>query len=462
MNSIRRQLTRRLLVTVLGLLGLALAALLAAAGYAVVHQFDLALRAKALVISTVTTAASDGAVRVAFTDRFLHDFDDKQPHDFFQLRRADGTTVARSESLGAADLPARPGGTPDRPRFWFCSLPDGEPGRALGFVFRPKVATGVTAPELTLVVVSDREELDDALLFLLLLAAGSAVLLTLATLALVPRVLRRGLAPLDALGERAAGIDAESLATRFPETELPAELRPIAGRLNALLARLEQSFERERRFSADFAHELRTPLAELTSLAENALKWPEARDPATDAENLAIARQMGSLVTRMLALARGEHGQLAARFEPLDLAPLMAEAWRPYAARAVERGIAVEFTLAPAVRATADRVLLRSVLGNLFDNAVEYSPAGGTITVILAATVGGVEIVVANPAGALEPAEVPRLFDRFWRKEAARSGGHHAGLGLPLARSFATAMDWSLVATLDARGRLIVTLARVG
>jgi two-component system sensor histidine kinase QseC len=100
-------------------------------------------------------------------------------------------------------------------------------------------------------------------------------------------------------------------------------------------------------------------------------------------------------------------------------------------------------------------VLLRSILANLFDNAVDYAPAGGEITVASDAA-GGLR--VANPAGNLSAADEARLFERFWRKEAARSGGEHAGLGLSLARTFAAAMGWRLSATLEA-GQLVFHLA---
>jgi signal transduction histidine kinase len=457
-NSIRHELTRRLLRTTLALLGVGLAALLAAAGYAVVYQFDLALHTKALAISTVTTVGDDGTVRVQFTDRFLHDFDDDHPSDFFQIWRADGTTLARSESLGRANLPPRAGKL-EKPKFSLFTLPNGRPARALSYRFRPKAPKGVAAPELLLVVASDRDDLEETLELLLALAAGSAVLLAGATGWVVPRVLARGLAPLASLGEQAARIDSTSLATRFPEGALPLELQPIANRLNALLARLEQSFERERRFSADLAHELRTPIAELQSLAENALKWPEARDPATDREALAIAHQMEALVTQMLALARGEQGKLSSRPQIIALTAFVESAWRPFAARAASRGVRAEFALAPDMAAVADPVLLRSILGNLFDNAVEYTPTGATIAVELSASAGRVNLAVSDPAGALTAEDVARLFDRFWRKEAARSGGQHAGLGLSLARCFAEAMGWNLTAALDDSGCVAFTLS---
>ena len=133
------------------------------------------------------------------------------------------------------------------------------------------------------------------------------------------------------------------------------------------------------------------------------------------------------------------------------------------AARAAERGLRVEFALGGKIAGHADPVLLRSILGNLFDNAVDYTPPGGAIAVALTANAGRAELSVSNPAGALTAEDVARLFERFWRKEAARSGsGHHAGLGLPLARSFAESMEWTLTAALEAEGRLVFRLAGPG
>jgi len=439
-------------------MGLGLAGLLAAAGYAELRQFDLALRTKALAISTVTTVALTGEVRVQFTDRFLRNFDDKTPSDFFEVWGRDGVIIARSESLGSAHLPAR-AGTFDQPKFWFLTLPNGEPGRAMGFVYKPKPPKGIEAPELMLVVATDRDELDDTLGLLFSLAALSAVILAAATLWVVPRVLRHGLAPLEMLGEQATQIDAGSLATRFAG-DLPAELQPIADRLNALLARLELSFERERRYSADLAHELRTPLAELQSLAENALKWPQERDPATDRETLAIAREMEVLVSRMLTLARGEQGQLPAQSQSLELAGSVLAAWAPFSARASARGLRPTFLIDENILVRADPLLLRSILGNLFENAVDYAPEHGAITVVLTIHAGQAELAVTNSAGTLTENDLARLFERFWRKESARTGlGNHTGLGLALARTFAEAMGWTLTASLQAEGRLKLNLA---
>jgi len=460
MNSIRRRLTRDVLAISTLLLGGSLVALYFAARAELIEQFDAALQARAEALGQFTPDGA-GGIHLNVADFRPDGRGNRQAPVLFEIWAGDGRVVTRSPTLVGADLPRREG-VLMRPRYWNIRLPDGRPGRALAVAFRPDSegdgpGRDASRARAQLVVASDREGLDEALTELVTIGGACGILLLGATLWSVPRVLRRGLEPLDRLGEQAAQIDAEKLAVRFPAGGLPVELQPICARLNALLARLEESFARERRFSADLAHELRTPLAELRSLAECALMWPETRDAATDRDTLAVARQMESLVGNMLALARAEHGRLAVRREPVAMGALVQETWRPFQARADARGLHPEIALHGAA-ATADPVLLRSILANLFDNAVNYAPAGGTIRITGEAGAGGVMVQVANATDNLEPADLDKLFDRFWRKEDARTGGEHTGLGLPLARMFAGAMDWTLTAALESERWLVFTL----
>jgi two-component system sensor histidine kinase QseC len=464
MNSIRRQLTRRMVLVLAILLGVGLTAISVVIWQALGRSFDAALRTRALAVAALTEVET-GRVQFDFSPDFLRGFGAEHPRSYFEIRDAAGTVLARSPSLRGSRLAFPSGGTPGRPLFRNLHLPNGRPARAAGFSFIPvpsdNSAATLSGPTVRLVVALDRVDFDETLGGLLAAVAGCGGLLFVGVLLFVPRVLRTGLAPLDQLGEQAARIDAGSLASRFPIAGLPAELRPIGDRLNDLLVRLEAAFERERRFSADLAHELRTPIAELRSLAECALKWPDARDPAADRDALAIATQMEALVTRMLTLARGERGQLPASRGPVEVAEVAGQAWRPFAARAAERNLRVTLELAPSA-VPADGVLLRSILANLFGNAVDFAPAGSEIHISGEAAAAGYVLRVANPAGGLAGADVARLFDRFWRKEEARTGGEHFGLGLSLARVFAQAMDWRLSAELDARGWIVFALTAEG
>lgn len=483
MKSIRRELISALLAVFVALQGAGLLVLFIVARKGTISEFDDALRAKALAVSTLIVDAPDGlhtdvaAFFVGVGDiadvepvvsgpipesyrRFLREFRRHGRRNYFEVWDADGRRITRSESLGKEDLPRR-AYRADKPLVWDLVVRH-EPSRAVGFIFRPQRigAPGADANsvrEVQLVVAAEREALDEKLLRLEFLTAGCGLVLLGATLWAMPRILRRGLKPLDRLGEDVARIDAGSLAIRFPVADAPAELHVIISRLNGLMARLEESFERERRFSADVAHELRTPLAELRALAECALKWPETRDRSTDAETLAIARQMETMVEHMLALARGDQGLMEARSESVSLDTVVAAAWRGIAPRAQARNVSVALQLTPTA-ATADPSLLRAILNVVLENAIDYSPLGSAVSVAVQARDGAPEICIANSAPDLTPDDIGRLFDRFWRKESARSGGLHLGLGLSLALAYATAMNWTITAKLDDQHRLVLTL----
>jgi len=445
-RTIRQRLTWKLL------LGFTLPLLLGGVGVflltraALLEQFDTTLRAQAIAITTATKLIGE-RIDVEFPDSLMRESDERGPTGFSQVWRMDGTTLRRSESLQASDLPLRYG-TVERPKFWNLPLPSGASGRAIGIKFTPKTSMDggrSSAPvEAILVVASDRDELDEALTDLALALLGCGAALLAVTIVIVPRLLRRELAPLNQLAERAAAVNAESLATRSPSDGLPGELGPISRRLNDLLARLEQSFERERQFGADLAHELRTPIAELRSLAEVALKWPDARDATTDRETLAIALQMEGIVTRLLALLRCERGQLPVATERVAIAPLIQSVWRPFAERAAGKELTVAVTAPDGIEVLTDPVLLRSVLTNLMDNAVEYTPRGGTISAQGTVTDARFVLRVTNTTDSLTGEDVTHFFERFWRKESARSDSKHAGLGLSLARAFCECLELQL------------------
>lgn len=461
MRSLRSQLTWGLI---------AVFAVLTAAGggfvyyatrAAVYGQFDEALRVKALVVVTATEQRR-GQIEVEFSDRFLREFDDEIATDFFQVWTADGTTVERSDSLERRDLPQR-FGTLEDPKYWNLDLPRDKPGRAIGIKFTPRVERDGDRPrgtpvEAVVVVAGNRRQIDATLNRLagVLIGGGAGILLV--TLLAVPLVLGPGLRPLRQVADQAAGIDAGNLAQRFPTAGLPAELAPICERLNALLARLESSFERERRFSADLAHELLTPLAELRALTESALKWPETSGPDTHRQALDGLLRMEALVTRLLDLSRAENGRFAAHPVTISLREFLEEAWRPFAVAAQEKNLVVKFEGPANATASADAAFLRAIVTNLFSNAVDYTPAGGFVRVAYDARAEGYALRVSNPAPQLSAGDVAQMFDRFWRKDPARTGGQHSGLGLALARELARVLGGEMEASLGADGTLTMAL----
>ncbi len=458
MTTIGQQLTRKLLLAVGLLIAGGGVAVYLWARAALQSQFDAALRAKAQALTTLTEQTAR-RIRIDVPDEHLRGFE-PDGSDFFELRWPDGRTEERSPSLHDAHLPLRYG-TQEAPAFWNVTLREATPARAIGIKFRPhpdELPKGVAPTDAILVVASVRRDLDRTLATLQLVLAGCGLLLLAGTALVVPRVLRRELAPLRQLADQAGRIDAASLSTRFSSANLPGELAPITARLNQLLARLEESFERERRFSSDVAHEFRTPIAELRSLAELAIKLPDARLANTDREVLAIALHLQSVLTRLLALARGERSDLPAQRLRVILAPLVDAVCQKFRGKAAARQLSFQWRVPAEAAIISDPFLLRSILTNLVDNAVEYTPRSGAVDLDASVDHGRFVVRVVNTVENLEPGDLPRLFDRFWRKDTARTTDGHTGLGLALARTFARALGCELTAQFVAPGRLAVTL----
>jgi len=390
--------------------------------------------------------------------------------EFVQVWAAGRTVIYRSPSLGISDLP-RVTGPLDTPTVRSGRLPDGRRGRLVGITFLPradhperwKAPLPQEREEATLVLGRETGEIGAALARLRALVVAIAAGAIIASAALLALVVRRGLRPVNGLAAEIAGVGEDRLPARIEQGGVPAELMPVVGRLNDLLARLGAAFERERAFSAAVAHELRTPLAGLRATLEVALS--KERDPAAYraalADCLGICSPMETMVNNLLALARADAGQLQLLSEPVGLDELLRECWRHFAARAEERRLRVEWDVDPAAAIETDRCCLRLILQNLLDNAVTYADPGGLVQV--QASLGGnvAVLTVANTGSRLAPEQAGHVFERFWRGEAARSDtGTHCGLGLSLCEKLAQALGGS-IAVESAPGGLFTARLRL-
>lgn len=266
-------------------------------------------------------------------------------------------------------------------------------------------------------------------------ALGTAITCLLAWL-LSARLTR----PLQKIAEQAAEIQESALDRRLPPLSQDAELVAVTEGLNAMLARLESAFAAQRRFVADAAHELRSPLANLRTTAEVALR---RQDPATRERALQLTvseiERLTRLTESLLALSLADAGTLVEGRERLDLGAIAVEAVEAIRPRAEARGVRILLDRQPALM-KGDALRLRQVFDNLLDNAVRYSPTEGGVRVGIQVQGGRVIAFVADEGEGISEADLPHLFERLWRADSARTratGGF--GLGLAIVKAIVLA-----------------------
>ncbi|WP_042560150.1 heavy metal sensor histidine kinase, partial [Pseudomonas fluorescens] len=295
------------------------------------------------------------------------------------------------------------------------------------------------SPKLTLLLdITHHQHFLQRMQHLIWLTVG---LSALATALLGAWAARSGLRPLRRMSAVARGISAQSLNARLSEAQMPPELAEMAHSFNAMLARLDDSFQRLSAFSADIAHELRTPLSNLLTHTQVTLTRPRPIEDYREAlhSNLEELQWMAQLVNDMLYLAKADHGLLIPKREPLTLAD-EADALLEFFAPLAEDA-AVTLSREGTARIEGDRSMLRRALSNLLDNALRFTPASGEVRLAIQDLPNTVRVSVENTGGGISAQLLPRLFDRFYRADPARQEGssEHAGLGLAITQSIVRA-----------------------
>jgi len=457
------------------LLGTAIATsgVLLAAGvllYALIHgalwnEFDESLAAKARSLAGMVEQERDG-LELEFDEADLPEYMPAEHSEFYQVWLNGTEVFARSPSLEGRDLRLIEGPV-EQPACESAALPDGRSGRILGIRFTPRSDGKAGSPgqslEVTLVLGRETAGIERTLAQIKVAMAAVGLAAVLVSVGVLDWSVRRGLRPVARLAAQIGDVGESDLSARIDPAGIPSELLPVVDRLNDLLGRLQSAFQRERRFTADVAHELRTPLAGVRSTLEVALlkeREPEGYRKAME-ESLGINQQMHRMVENLLSLARADASQLEVMNQEVDLGALIRECWNPLARAASERGISVDWHLQEPCILQSDQGKLRLVLQNILSNAATYTADRGQIRIQSASKDGQIELTVANTGSSLSPEGVERVFDRFWRGDASRrSSGQHCGLGLSLCRTLLELLGGSISAESGTGGefRIVVRL----
>ena len=384
------------------------------------REVDDALRAQAAGLAAALRAEADGSYDLELSPQQVEDFRrEGGGAPYYRIWSAAGEVVDTSHPDADVPPPAGPG-VRERGPTREIALPG--PGGSLVLVGRGagEVRARLRALGWTVVAVGAGT---------MLLTLGGAWFLT-----------GRALAPVARITRAAAAVSAANPSQRIDVARMESELRELSATINGAFDRLQQSAERQARFTADASHELRTPLAIVLSHAEHALKAersPEEHRQALEAVRRA-AKRMRAVVDGLLALARADAGEPLDR-RPTDLAAVVTSACEALAPLAEERSVRLTVRAAPT-RVLGDADRLAEVVANLVTNAVVYNREGGAVDVDLREADGQAVLDVADTGVGISEADRPHVFERFYRADKARSraaGGN--GLGLAITHWIVTA-----------------------
>jgi len=470
--SIRNKLNFTIIASMILVLSLTAAFLYLRVADHVERVFDGSLHDKAQALISLIEMDPEGLEFDFAEEGVMLEFQGEGLPQYYQLWQNGIDLLIKSPTLGETDLP-RMQVEFGQHRYADLVLADGRAGRLIVIVFLPRVeieddpedddynAEMPPSHPVTMVFARERESLDETLLILATTIFGVMLLVLLISGVTIWRLVGSGLAPLSKLARQVGKIDESNLDARLThEGEQSIEIAPIEDQLNHLLERLQSAFEREKRFSSNAAHELRTPLAELKTLSEVAGMVPD--DPQQVAQFFddvgEISGQMERVVTTLLELARSEAGLLRADPEDIELSSYCDEIWK-HAINGGSVGKSLVKNIPADLVINTDREKLGMILSNLFINAVSYSPEHADIEISTEFRNDNVVLEVKNAAIDLKPEDILHMRDRFWRKHKVRGESGHSGLGLTLVDALARIMKLDVSLRLDQKQTFMVTIS---
>lgn len=291
---------------------------------------------------------------------------------------------------------------------------------------------------------------------LLLIACAMSLLIVFIVLFAV----HKGHQPLRNVSGKIKNITSENLDIRLDPAKVPIELEQLVISFNSMIARIEDVFRRQANFSADIAHEIRTPITNLVTQTEIALSQTRTREELEDVlySSLEEYNRMSKMVSDMLFLAQADNNQLIPERIPLDLQAEANKVFEFFEAWAEERNVGLRME-GHVSMIEGDPLMIRRVVNNLLSNAIRYTPAGQSVTVRVQEKGEWAELAVENPGTPIEEEHLPRIFDRFYRVDPSRQRkGEGSGIGLAIVKSIVVAHRGRISIVSDAASTRFILL----
>jgi signal transduction histidine kinase len=395
------------------------------------ERFDGELFAVARSLQTLTLHEVQG-VELHFSDKVMQNFSALDKPDYFELVDGNGKLIERSISLRKSN--ARLHATDPLAAIQWVQLIDGTRGRMVSLHFRPDLGDTLNTSQratvkrtnVTLRVARAQALLDRAVINLDVAFIIAVLAVLLISAALVWWSVGRELDVIDRIAARTELDPHLRMGSEISLDGIPKELTRFVESVNRATHALSATLERERRWSRDLAHELRTPIAELRTLLDVAMSFPEAYDAQkVQTQARAIAVDMDSLVSSLLLMSRVESGIEDISLQAVDLRALLLPLIRIQASWQLD--IPEPFWI------RTDPRLLKIVLSNLVNNAIAYADPPNSVRIIAIVSTGIVALEISNRAPALSSEDLDLMLRRFWRKQGIANVSGRSGLGLSIA-----------------------------
>lgn len=269
-------------------------------------------------------------------------------------------------------------------------------------------------------------------------------------------LIRLALRPLRQMTADATDVTINRLDHRLPTVTSPSELGELAASFNGMFARLERGYQHLSQFTADLAHDMRTPIGNIRGATEVALQRPRAVEDYENllASNLEECDRMSRMIENVLFLARTEQPQFVTHMRSFALARELDNISGYFEGLADEGNASIRLACPDGLTLRADLELFRRAIGNVLANAIRYTTPGGIIDINVRVESGNVEVALSNPGVPIQDDDIERIFDRFYRADKARtrsaelsSSGASTGLGLAIVRTIMNLHDGSVAAT---------------
>jgi heavy metal sensor kinase len=387
------------------------------------------------------SSTSGASSRDKLTQEIETSFAPSQNSRFLRITTRDGETLYSSQSRTETGFDPAFVGPPQWPATTegarTVRLPDGRAMMLIGH--------RIQAPDSKLYLVEAGAPLDavqsDSRKWLFFLAAMLPVVAFIA-LGGGYFLVNRALSPVDQISASAERISSHNLGERLPVAQTGDELERLSIALNLMIHRLDTSFQHSRRFVADASHELRTPLTILRGELETFVSERELPSDWRERLNSALEEvvRLSHIVEGLFSISRLDAGEAAAEWAKFDLSQLAASTADQMSLLAEDKNLKVICNATRGIWVEGDRARLKQVVVNLLDNAIKYTPEGGTVTLSVNSNENKALLEVADTGIGIPAKALPQIFDRFFRVDKARSRGQGgAGLGLSIVKSIITA-----------------------